>query len=75
MRVVGKPVATTPGSIRAVLVEANASPTCIGVIAWMHTFSPAKMWIAGLAALQQPLLTSTRSSTAISPGPRSTWTS
>ena len=40
----------------AVLVEANASRACIGVIAWMHTFSPAKMWIAGLTALQQPLL-------------------
>ncbi len=35
---------------------ANASPNCIGVIAWMHTFSPAKAWIAGLEALQQPLL-------------------
>ena len=56
MRVVGKPVATTPESIRAVLVEANASPSCIGVIAWMHTFSPAKMWISGLAALQRPFL-------------------
>ena len=38
------------------LVEANASPSCIGVIAWMHTFSPAKMWISGLAALQRPFL-------------------
>jgi L-arabinose isomerase len=56
VRVVGKPVATTPESIRAVLVEANASPDCIGVIAWMHTFSPAKMWISGLAALQRPFL-------------------
>jgi L-arabinose isomerase len=56
VRVVGKPVATTPESIRAVMVEANASPKCIGVIAWMHTFSPAKMWISGLAALQRPFL-------------------
>ena len=56
VRIVGKPVATTPESIRAVLVEANASPACVGVIAWMHTFSPAKMWISGLAALRRPFL-------------------
>ncbi len=56
VRVVGKPVATTPESIRAVLVEANADPSCVGVIAWMHTFSPAKMWISGLTALQRPFL-------------------
>ena len=37
-------------------LDANAADTCIGVIAWMHTFSPAKMWIAGLSALQKPLL-------------------
>jgi L-arabinose isomerase len=56
VRVVGKPAATTPETIRAVMVEANASPNCVGVIAWMHTFSPAKMWISGLAALQRPFL-------------------
>jgi L-arabinose isomerase len=37
-------------------MEANAAEDCVGVIAWMHTFSPAKMWIAGLSALQKPLL-------------------
>jgi len=56
VRVVGKPVATTPESIRAVIIEAGANPNCIGVIAWMHTFSPAKMWISGLGALQRPFL-------------------
>ena len=56
MRVVQKEVATSPDSIRRVALEANAADTCIGVIAWMHTFSPAKMWIAGLSALQKPLL-------------------
>ena len=56
VRVVHKEVATSAGSIRRVALEANAADTCIGVIAWMHTFSPAKMWIAGLAALQKPLL-------------------
>ncbi|MFB6720947.1 L-arabinose isomerase [Kribbella sp. NPDC056345] len=55
-RVVWKEVLTDADSIRRVCLEANASDSCIGVIAWMHTFSPAKMWIAGLDALRTPLL-------------------
>ena len=51
-----KPVLTTPESIKAICLEATANPKCIGVIVWMHTFSPAKMWIAGLNALQTPIL-------------------
>jgi L-arabinose isomerase len=51
-----KPVLTTPESIKAICLEASANPKCVGVIVWMHTFSPAKMWIAGLAALQVPIL-------------------
>ena len=43
-------------SIRDVMLAANADPSCVGVIAWMHTFSPAKMWILGLEALAKPLL-------------------
>ncbi|MEC3980374.1 L-arabinose isomerase [Amycolatopsis sp. H20-H5] len=54
--IVGKPVLTEPAAIRRVLLEANADPACAGVIAWMHTFSPAKMWITGLDALRKPLL-------------------
>ena len=54
--VVHKPPVTTPESIRDLLLEANASAECVGVVAWMHTFSPAKMWIAGLHGLQKPLL-------------------
>ena len=54
--VVLKPVLTSPESIRALCLEANASPRCVGLILWMHTFSPAKMWIAGLKALQKPFL-------------------
>jgi L-arabinose isomerase len=54
--VVVKPVLTSPGGIRALCLEANASPRCVGLILWMHTFSPAKMWIAGLGALQKPFL-------------------
>jgi len=51
-----KGVATSPEAILAVMREANAAETCVGVVAWMHTFSPAKMWIAGLTALRMPLL-------------------
>ena len=54
--VVHKPPVTSPESIRGLLLEANASDRCVGLIVWMHTFSPAKMWIAGLRALQKPLL-------------------
>jgi L-arabinose isomerase len=50
------PVLTDAAAIRRVMLEANADDTCIGVIAWMHTFSPAKMWISGLDALRKPLL-------------------
>ncbi|MGA2974149.1 MAG: L-arabinose isomerase [Spirochaetia bacterium] len=53
--VVFKPVVTTPDAILQVCREANAAKNCIGIVAWMHTFSPAKMWIAGLAALKKPL--------------------
>jgi L-arabinose isomerase len=47
---------TTADDIRAVLEQANADPSCAGVVAWMHTFSPAKMWIAGLSSYRKPLL-------------------
>ena len=56
VRVVWKPVLKESASIRQLALDANASESCIGVIAWMHTFSPAKMWIAGLDALRTPLL-------------------
>ena len=54
--VVFKPVSTDSDSILRLVREANSSPSCIGIITWMHTFSPAKMWIAGLAALQKPFV-------------------
>jgi L-arabinose isomerase len=53
-KVVFKPVLKTPDEIRNLCVEANAASHCIGLITWMHTFSPAKMWIAGLSLLQKP---------------------
>ncbi len=51
-----KPVLTDSGDIHRAVLAANADPDCIGLIAWMHTFSPAKMWITGLDALRTPLL-------------------
>ncbi len=56
VKVVWKPVLKDADSIRRLALEVNARDDVIGVIAWMHTFSPAKMWIAGLDALQKPLL-------------------
>ena len=54
--VVFKPVLTTASAIHALCLEANSAPACIGLITWMHTFSPAKMWIAGLTALKKPFV-------------------
>jgi L-arabinose isomerase len=54
--VVGKPVVTSAEAIEEICRAANSDPECVGVIAWMHTFSPAKMWIPGLLALDKPLL-------------------
>ncbi|MFW2513838.1 L-arabinose isomerase [Demequina sp. SO4-13] len=55
-RIVWKPVVKSRDGIRQAMLEANANDKVIGIIAWMHTFSPAKMWIAGLGALDKPLL-------------------
>jgi L-arabinose isomerase len=54
VNVLFKPVLTTPEAIKELCLEANSSPNCIGLITWMHTFSPAKMWIAGLTLLKKP---------------------
>ncbi len=51
-----RPVLTTAEAVRRTILEANADEACIGVLAWMHTFSPAKMWIGGLSVLDVPLL-------------------
>ncbi|MCA5892525.1 L-arabinose isomerase [Isoptericola sp. NEAU-Y5] len=56
VRVVWKPVLKDAGSIRRAMLDANADDAVLGVITWMHTFSPAKMWIGGLDALRKPLL-------------------
>ncbi len=54
--VVFKPIVTTPEQIASVCAEANRDDRCIGLITWMHTFSPAKMWIAGLSTLRKPFV-------------------
>ncbi len=56
LRMVFRPTVTTPEEIRAVCLEANNTPQCGGLIMWMHTFSPAKMWIGGLTALRKPFV-------------------
>ena len=54
VKLIFKSVVTTTDSIYNICLEANNSPKCIGLILWMHTFSPAKMWIEGLKVLQKP---------------------
>lgn len=56
VKLVLKPIVTKPDEITAFCREANYNNQCIGVISWLHTFSPAKMWISGLNQLQKPLL-------------------
>jgi len=56
VRVVFKPTVTRAEEIKSLCLEANNSENCIGLITWMHTFSPAKMWIAGLSVLNKPFV-------------------
>ena len=56
IKLVVKPVQKNSGSITHICEQASASSSCTGIIAWMHTFSPAKMWIAGLSHLTKPFL-------------------
>src|SRR5580658_1435033 len=56
VKIVPKPVMTGSESIQQLCLDANSSGKCVALIAWMHTFSPARMWIAGLRSLDRPLL-------------------
>lgn len=56
VKIIFKPVVKTPDEILDICVQASADKNCIGVITWMHTFSPAKMWIGGLKALSKPYM-------------------
>jgi L-arabinose isomerase len=73
--VLWKPTATTADEVYALCRDANADDNCIGLITWMHTFSPAKMWIAGLTALNKPFVHLHTQFGGTSPGRRSTWIS
>lgn len=55
VKIVYKEVVKTPTQITNICLEANSNKNCIGIVAWMHTFSPAKMWISGLNILKKPL--------------------
>jgi L-arabinose isomerase len=55
-KVILKPIGKSPGGIRKLFEEANAASNCAGIITWMHTFSPSKMWIGGLSINKKPLL-------------------
>ena len=56
VKIVAKPVMTSSESIQQLCLDANSSKNCIGLITWMHTFSPARMWIGGLRSLNKPYL-------------------
>lgn len=56
VEIIWKPILKTSDEIRQTMQDASSNNLCIGVIVWMHTFSPAKMWISGLHALTKPLL-------------------
>ena len=51
-----KALLTTPDEIAKLCLDANSDPDCAGLILWMHTFSPSKMWVRGLKALQKPFV-------------------
>src|SRR5207249_2487852 len=56
VKIIAKPVMTSSESIQQLCLDANSSKNCIGLITWMHTFSPARMWIGGLRSLNKPYL-------------------
>lgn len=55
VKIVFKPTVKTPDEITNICIEANQSKNCIGLFIWMHTFSPAKMWIKGLSIINKPI--------------------
>ena len=56
VKIVYKGTANSSKEVEQVMLAANSDEKCVGIITWMHTFSPAKMWIKGLQKLQKPLL-------------------
>lgn len=56
VKIILKPTVTTADQVTRLMIDADADENCIGVVCWMHTFSPAKMWIAGLSRLKKPFV-------------------
>lgn len=56
VEIIWKPTLKNTDAIKEAMLDASSDPDCVGVITWMHTFSPAKMWIQGLDLLRKPLL-------------------
>ncbi len=54
LELVYKALLTTPDEIRTLCLEASRDPDCAGLVLWMHTFSPSRMWIGGLSVLSKP---------------------
>ena len=72
--IVFKPIVTTPDEIYNLILEANNDESCAGIMTWMHTFSPAKMWIAGYPNCRSRFFISIPNSIGISLGKRLIWT-
>ena len=75
LKVVFKPVLTDPAAVRQLFVESNSAKNCVGLLLWMHTFSPAKMWIGASQWRRNRSCICIRSSIEICRGLISTWTS
>jgi L-arabinose isomerase len=56
LKLVFKPILTGPAEVRTLCLDANNTPGCAGLVLWMHTFSPSKMWIGGLSDLRKPFV-------------------
>jgi L-arabinose isomerase len=56
LKLIYQPILTRPEEVRALCLRANNEPNCAGLVLWMHTFSPSKMWIGGLLSLIKPFL-------------------
>jgi L-arabinose isomerase len=56
LKLVFKPILTTPDEVRKLCLDANSTASCAGLVLWMHTFSPSRMWIGGLTTLRKPFL-------------------
>ena len=75
VEIIWKPTLKNTAHIKQAMLDASSDPNCLGVITWMHTFSPAKMWIQGLDLLRKPLLHLHTQANQSLPWERLIWTS